>query len=175
MAHVLSFVLWERNGSNALVVLQWKRAWHSKIGVCVRACVCVCQPMTECSMVASAHHCEWNRVGSVLSTMWQQWQQPSGRLGWPCPAPYPSAAAAAAANWSLLSFFWGVTSYHSDHKEARKPRQLWLASLLWLAGWLTCWYKSRTHTCGVRASDHIKLLIWSLAHELVKWDRNTAI
>lgn len=74
------------------MVLQWKRAWHSKIGVC--ACVCVCPSMTECSMVASAHHCEWNRVGSVLSTMRQQWQQPSGRqIGPALPSALPLSSS----------------------------------------------------------------------------------
>ncbi|TNN66197.1 hypothetical protein EYF80_023536 [Liparis tanakae] len=34
--------------------------------------------MTDYSTVASAHRCKWNRVGSVLGTMRQQWQQPSG-------------------------------------------------------------------------------------------------
>lgn len=33
--------------------------------------------------MAPTHHCEWNRVGSVFSTMGQQLQLPSG---WPGPA-----------------------------------------------------------------------------------------
>lgn len=50
--------------------------------------------MTECSMVASAHHCEWNRVGSVLSTMRQQWQQPSGRqIGPALPSTVPLSSS----------------------------------------------------------------------------------
>lgn len=137
------------------MVSQWKRAWHSKIGVC--ACVCVCPSMTECSMVASAHHCEWNRVGSVLSTMRQQWQQPSGR---------PIGRALPLSNSSGLKALV-LLLRHSELPQRPQEGKETQARLTAFSA-LTCWYDSRTHTYRVRASDHIKLLIWSLAPELVE-------
>lgn len=68
---------------------------------------------------------QWNSSGSSLQ---------GGRLARPCPAPCLSAAA---ADWSLPSFCWATASYHRGHKEARKPREPRLPSLLWLTGQLT--------------------------------------
>ncbi len=149
----------------------------------IRRLVCVSVRMCLCM---SVH--DWVQHGGFCSSLWVE---QSGlcaqhnetavaaafrQADWPSPAQHPaSQQQQQRTEASCLSAEAQRATTEATRRQGNPGSPDCLLCSDWLAGWLTCWYESRTHTCRVRASDHIKLLIWSLAPELVEWDRNTAI
>lgn len=128
---------WVSHCEIGMAVTQWCRSVAEEDLAfkvrCVRICLC-----------ASVH--DWVQHGGFCSSPWVEQSglcahhnetavAVSLQAGWPSSAQHP--ARAAALNWSLLSFCWDSASYHRGYKEARKPRQVWLSSLLWVIGELT--------------------------------------
>lgn len=108
----------------------------------------VCVSMSECSMVASAHHSEWNRVGSVLSTMRQQWQQPSARQTGPAlPSTEPLSSSSSSGLKPLV--FLQSCSKLPQRPQGGKETQAALTACSswtdWLADYNSGLNPGRTH------------------------------